>query len=220
MPVDPEDLTIETLRAVSVKDRRRNDPPPDLFGAIEAEVFGRGGPAGSTRAGPRPGQSPSGVTDLAAHRRRRNSRMDNRTRNLVVLGAVAAAAVLIAGVVTTLSNQVPDQEVVASADMELLAGAGSASAELVDRDDGTYLVVDVANLSPEESADFYELWLLAPDVSEMASVARFSQDSTTVEVRLPGDVDPNVLPVVDISSELDDGDDTHSGASILRGTLA
>ncbi len=146
--------------------------------------------------------------------------MDNRTRNLVVLGAVAAAAVLIAGVVTTLSNQVPDQEVVASADMELLAGAGSASAELVDRDDGTYLVVDVANLSPEESADFYELWLLAPDVSEMASVARFSQDSTTVEVRLPGDVDPNVLPVVDISSELDDGDDTHSGASILRGTLA
>jgi hypothetical protein len=79
--------------------------------------------------------------------------------------------------------------------------------------------VDVSELEPAENADFFELWMLAPDVSDMASMAKFTATSGQVEVRVPDDVDPSALPVVDISEEVDDGDDTHSGASILRGEL-
>ena len=37
---------------------------------------------------------------------------------------------------------------------------------------------------------------------------------------VPADIDPELFPVVDISIELDDGDPTHSGDSVVRGELA
>jgi hypothetical protein len=37
---------------------------------------------------------------------------------------------------------------------------------------------------------------------------------------LPDDLSTTEFPVVDISGELNDGDESHSGKSILRGQLA
>lgn len=234
---------VATARAVTDDDRELDVPLPDVWSAIEFEAFD--GPAGGSAGDADPPLVPPGdpvaderpstpvgmsdrgvgsparpepgdaeVIDLASRRAR-------RSRTAGVIGAVAAAAVLIAAVGGVLVSRSSNgsTELVASADLSLLAGGGSGAAELVERDDGLYLVVDVSDLEPAENADFFELWMLAPDVSDMASMTKFTDTSGQVEVRVPDGVDPSALPVVDISEELDDGDDTHSGLSILRGEL-
>lgn len=214
MQANPEDRAVATLRSVTVDDRTLVSPPPDLFDAIASEAFRDGGGTdgqGEDPSGPSPGNAK--VVDLAERRAR-------RSRTLTIVGAVAAGMLLLAGVAGVLTRNDDRTEVVASADLELLAGGGDGNAELVERDDSLFLVLDVSDLEPTRDADFYELWLLAPDVSDMAALARFESGTGTIEVELPDGVDPDEFPVVDISEELDDGDDTHSGLSILRGTLA
>jgi hypothetical protein len=202
-------------RAVTDDDLDLDEPPQDLWSQIEVAAFE--GPAGEPSADPEPppvAPDPVGaqVIDLAARRAR-------RVRAAGIIGAVAAVAVLVAAVGGVLVSGSGTTEVVASADLSLLAGGGSGTAELVERDDGLYLVVDVSELEPAEEADFFELWMLAPDVSNMASMTKFTETSGTIEVPVPEGVDTDALPVVDISEEIDDGDDTHSGLSILRGEL-
>jgi hypothetical protein len=80
--------------------------------------------------------------------------------------------------------------------------------------------VDLSGLTPAEAADFYELWLLAPDGSNPQALTKFDQTDGVVEVVLPDDLSTTEFPVVDISGELNDGDESHSGKSILRGQLA
>ncbi len=203
MPAGPDELTIDVLHRIAPAPgaapgdgQLLDEPPAELWARIEAEAFAEH----------------AQVVDLATRR-------TSRSRTMAIVGAVAAATVLIAGVTGLLRDRQGTNEVVASADLSLLAGGGSGTAEMVQRDDGLYLVVDVDDLAPAEQADFYELWLLAPDVSDMASMARFETGSGEIEVRIPDGVDPTTLPVVDISEEIDDGDDTHSGLSILRGEL-
>lgn len=224
MPVDPDDLAADDLRrvadigrAVTGEDRELHEPPPDLWSKISAEAFETPSDASAPTheaTTPTGRERPDGsiVVDLDARRARRN-------RTIV---GIAAAVVLLAGVAALLvaNSDRGGNEVVASADLELLAGSGEGAAELVERGDGLHLLVDVSDLEPAEQADFYELWLLAPDVSDMASLTRFTTSSGEIDVRLPDNVDPDTLPVVDISEEVDDGDDTHSGLSILRGTLS
>lgn len=219
-PEDAETLgalqrVVRTGRAVTDDDRVLDEPPQDLWSRIEATAFAgpAGGPSADAGAGD-PGAHDDGaqVIDLAARRAR-------RVRTAGILGAVAAVAVVIAAVGGVLISDSGSTEVVASADLSLLAGGGSGTAELVERDDGLYLVVDVSELEPAEEADFFELWMLAPDVSDMASMTKFTETSGTIEVPVPAGVDPGALPVIDISEEIDDGDDTHSGLSILRGEL-
>ncbi|MGI9577161.1 MAG: anti-sigma factor [Microthrixaceae bacterium] len=213
MHPNPEDRAVATLRSLTSDDLAADLPPPDLFDAIAAEAFVDGGAAASDQPSVESPSPHAGVVDLAEHRAR-------RARTLTIVGAVAAGVLLLAGVAGGLTNREPGTEFVASADLELLAGGGSGRAELVERNNSLFLVLDVSDLAAAEQADFYELWLLAPDVSDMASLAKFDRSTDTIEVELPEGVDPNALPVVDISEELDDGDDTHSGLSILRGTLA
>ena len=111
-------------------------------------------------------------------------------------------------------------ELGASTDLGLLAGGGAGSAQLVQRADGLHIVVDVSDLSPAERKDFYELWLLAPDGSNPQSLTKFTKSSGVIDAQVPAGVDTSSFPVVDISEEVDDGDTSHSGKSILRGTLS
>lgn len=200
-------------RALTSDDTALHDPPPDLWSRIAGGALA--GPAAPTVLPPadnRPPASGGEVGDLAARRARRRT----------VLGAVAASLVLIVGIGALVVSQgsEPRNELVASADLSLLAGSGSGSAELVEKDDGLHLLVDVSGLEPAQAADFYELWLIAPDFGDMESMTRFDRSTDAIDVRLPEGMDPEEFPVVDISEEVDDGDDTHSGLSILRGSLA
>lgn len=213
MQANPEDRAVAYLRSITVDDRALVSPPADLFDAIASEAFADDGGHGVDRRKPSAASSEgAAVVDLADRRAR-------RSRTLTIVGAVAAGVLLLAGVAGVLTNRPSGTEVVASADLELLAGGGSGNADLIERDDTLFLVLDVSDLQAAEQADFYELWLLAPDVSDMASLAKFDTSTDTIEVELPDGVDPSTLPVVDISEEVDDGDDTHSGLSILRGEL-
>ena len=222
MQANHEDRTVATLRSVSDGDLSLAAPPDDRFDRIAAEAFGDGGESldeaaeptpGSGGVPPRPPSQPAEVVDLSARRAK-------VSRTTTVIASVAAGLLLVAGVAGVLVRNDTRTEVVASAELDLLAGNGTASANLVEREDGTYMVLDVSDLEASGDADFYELWLLAPDVSDMASLTRFDIGTGTIEVEVPEGVDPGEWPVVDISEELDDGDDTHSGLSILRGTLA
>jgi hypothetical protein len=135
---------------------------------------------------------------------------------------VAAVAVLLLAAVGVwaASSDDPGDELVASTDLSLLAGGGTGTAELRQRQDGVHLVVDVAGLSPAEQADFYELWLLTAEGGDPQSVLKFEQPDGRLDVLLPEGMDTSAFPVVDISEEVDDGDDTHSGLSILRGSFS
>ena len=64
---------------------------------------------------------------------------------------------------------------------------------------------------------FKEVWLLAPDAQRMVSLGVMAGDEA--EFVLPGNLDVAQFPVVDVSDEPVDGDPTHSGDSVVRGTL-
>jgi hypothetical protein len=136
--------------------------------------------------------------------------------------AVAAAVLIVVALGAVMFNRASGggSELVASTDLDLLAGGGSGAAELIRTDDGVRLRVDLSGLTPAEAADFYELWLLAPDGSNPQALTKFDQTDGVVEVVLPDDLSTTEFPVVDISGELNDGDESHSGKSILRGQLA
>jgi hypothetical protein len=208
-------------RSLRESDRRRSDPPDELWSRIDAEVFGAASPSGTatssaatSSAATSSAASSTGaqVVDLASARRARRA----------PLLAAAAVAVLVLGALGIWAANGEDSrdELVASTDLSLLAGGGSGRAELRQRDDGVHLVVDVAELSPAEQADFYELWLLTPEGGDPQSMAKFDQPDGRLDVRLPDGTDTAAFPVVDISEEIDDGDDTHSGLSILRGSFS
>jgi len=182
-------------------------PPADLWDRIAAGLRTEN-PVG---AGPT-------VTSLAERREARSA--PGRTGRTLL--AVAAAVLVVAALGAVLFNRASSggTELVASTNLDLLAGGGSGDAELVRTERGVTLRVDVSGLSPAQTADFYELWLLAPDGSNPQSLTKFDQTDGVVEVLLPDDLSTTEFPVVDISEELDDGDTTHSGKSILRGQLA
>lgn len=215
-------------RSLRDPDRRRSEPPTDLWSRIDAEVFGTTAPSATAPSPPATAPSPSAgarlpsgvdrsppdaqVVDLASTRRARRA----------PLLAAAAATVLVLGALAVWAATGEDSrdELVASTDLSLLAGGGSGRAELRQRDDGVHLVVDVADLSPAEQADFYELWLLTPDGGDPQSMLKFDQPERRLDVLLPDGMDTSAFPVVDISEEVDDGDDSHSGLSILRGSFS
>ncbi|GAB2673947.1 anti-sigma factor [Thalassiella azotivora] len=134
------------------------------------------------------------------------------------VGAVAGAGGLSLVTGSQEGDPVPDAPAtVAAADLEALqTSAGPGAAEVVDDAGERYLVVR-ADALPTGADGFYEVWLLAPDVSGMVQLGVLRGDSGRFP--LPDDLDLDAFPVVDVSFEPLDGDPTHSGDSLLRGTL-
>jgi len=218
LPTDPDDRAdladlrriVTVGRTLTPADAATDDPPADLWGRIATSITeADDGPATVDTA-----PEPVGGAQVV--------RLESRRRTWQVLATVAAALVLVvaaAGIIVNRSSG-SGTELVASTDLALLEGGGSGSAELLKRSDGMHLVVDVADLSPAERADFYELWLLTPDGKDPQSLTKFTKQGGTIDVALPPGVSTTKFPVVDISEEIDDGDNSHSGKSILRGSLA
>jgi hypothetical protein len=195
----------------------------------------------SAAAAPRPVQEqvpqqrpdPAGVGDLATARERRRP---------WALLAVAAAGVVVGAAGALLVTGPPggdpaaETAVLAAADLaEFGAGEGTgvhgsarlvaAPAPAVDEDAGlggrTLLQLELAGL-PDTDDDFLEAWLIDADSGAMVSLGplpRAGADSTTVDLFVPDGLDVGRFDLVDVSSEPPDGDPTHSGASLVRGTL-
>jgi anti-sigma-K factor RskA len=136
----------------------------------------------------------------------------------IVLGA-AATAVVLAGSDDDGSDGTGGS-VVASADLVALPErSGAGAAEVVGSGASRKLEVDVSGLTRGDG--FYEVWLLGPDAKTLVSVGLLdTSKGTKATFPLPADLDVAKFPVVDISLEPVDGDPSHSGDSIVRGTLA
>lgn len=67
------------------------------------------------------------------------------------------------------------------------------------------------------TGDFQEVWLIDRDVVGMVSLGTL--EGTSGRFVIPAGVDVSAFPVVDVSLEPVDGVPTHSGNSIVRGTL-
>lgn len=233
MSPDPDDLgalaeefgrVVDVGSSIAEADFEQFDPPPGLWDDIAARlstadqpnvIAGPGSAGDTTAPDPAAGDradAPAGpgrdVVDLTARRR-------SRTRQLL---AAAAVVVLAAGTVGVLSTRDagPSRELVASVELEVLAGPATAQAELVEVDGERRLVIDAEGMPPAPEGQHYELWLIDPEVTDPRSLGPMTGST---EVTIPDSVDPAEYPIVDINLQ-EDGVEEHSGNSLLRGSLA
>ncbi len=194
------------LRELEDSDLELTAPPADVWAGIEAAILN---------------DSQDDVAPLTSRRPRFG------TSFLAVAAAVIALAVG-AVVVVVASLRDSTDAVVASAELaydaenfDPLGAEATATARLVERDGGFEIRLDDASL-PNSADNDLELWLIAVAADGSLDV----QPVGLVDPRAPGvyavpaDLDPDLYSTVDISIEPRDGDATHSGRSILRGTLA
>ncbi|GIJ45664.1 hypothetical protein Val02_25500 [Virgisporangium aliadipatigenens] len=137
--------------------------------------------------------------------------------------AVTAVAATALGVAGTLGVGALRKEaaptVVARATLEAFpnapVGAGG-EARVLGSGDGARLHLHVTGLPL--STGYYEVWLIDPVTMRMFSIGHLT-DSGDVLLPLNSTVDLRQYRVVDVSAEEYDNVQTHSGRSLLRGTL-
>jgi anti-sigma-K factor RskA len=204
---------LEALRNVAhlgaeTQDLRDLPPPPErIWRAIEAEITRAAAPVDQTAAADRHPVRPG--------RARRG-----RPRWMMPMIAAAAAAVLaVVGTVTVdrFLQRPAAEDVAARATLTPLptAPADAGGSVRVLSDGG--MKINVRNLPL--TTGFHEVWLIDPDdPTKMVSIGNLS-DKPDVVLPVPPGTDLNRYRLVDVSDEPHDGDVTHSGRSLLRGTL-
>lgn len=140
------------------------------------------------------------------------------------LGLVAAtvAGILIGvGVVSYTGRSAPEQ-IVASAQLAPMPDGpdrgGDAEATLNKTDDGYTVTVKATDMSGPEG--FYEVWLLDEKNSGLIALGTLAPGQREATFPVPDGVDLQLFNAVDISDEPLDGNPGHSGATVMRGTLA
>ena len=217
-PLDDDLLDLEQLlRSLTVDDLTvAAAPPASVWAGIRSELVASGDLTSA------PAATQPSVASLTEHRARRIA----PTRLL----AAAAAVVVVAGAVAVVATRGGDDaEVIATAQLiwdpvnfDERGADAAATAELVQRDDGYELVLSDAQLPTGAVDADLELWLISTDADgEITDVQPVSlvDPSAPGTYAVPADLDPDTYTVVDISIEPRDGDEAHSGNSILRGEL-
>ena len=196
------------LRSMSADELELDTPPDTVWAGIEAATVD---------AAPPP-LAP--VVELASRR-----------RLPVLLGAVAAALVVVAGLAVVLvsgdSNapiEVASAELVYSPDFDDLGIGRHVDVTLLEDGDTEQVRVDAADLPDATGEGDLEIWLIGLTGGEIEIV------QTLGIVQDPADPGAFVVPAdfdrtaydavaVDISVEPHDGDPDHSGRSLVRGVL-
>lgn len=229
--------------------QRSVDPLNGLRSASGAASGGPGAPSPSSPAPSSPVPSspvPSGPVpaEAAGHGRvggrpTRRSRLRRAAPLLAVAAAGLAVGVAGSAVVGSLDggDAPADPQVLAAADLEAFGRVEGTSvtgaarletrpAEGVDgagAADGTRVLQVWLDELPDTGADgFLEAWLIDPVTGSMVSLGPVDTGSggaATVELTVPSGLDVSTYALVDVSAEPLDGDPTHSGDSLLRGTL-
>jgi anti-sigma-K factor RskA len=183
----------ETLTAIE-QALPRVAPPDDVFDRILAEV-----------------QPVATVVPIERSRR--------QSRRLLVagVGGLAAAAIIVVGVlITTRASDGPDAQA-AIEGISVPAVHGEAAIYGSQEDDGL-VRISLEDVPVAPSGHHYEVWLLRRQETTMQSVGAFTPTSSAVdlELALPGAGD---YAAVDISVEEDGGPPEHSGTSLAGGTF-
>ena len=92
--------------------------------------------------------------------------------------------------------------------------ATAHTAVLQQDEQGRSIAVDLSDLPDVDG--FHEVWLLDPSTGGLVSLGPVRSDGAYT---IPDAVDLTTLSVLDVSVEPQDGDPTHSGASVLRGEV-
>jgi hypothetical protein len=208
-----EDAAIEAiLRSLSEDDLEFDLPPHSVWEGIEAAVA----------ADQAPTLAP--VVQLASRR-----------RMPMLIGAVAAALMVIAGVAVVLvSDNGASPIEVAAAELVYVPddpgfvdlGIGRfADVTLLEDGDAETVRVDVADLPDAGDDSDLEIWLIGVTGGEIQIVQPLGlvEDPTDPGTfAVPADFDRSVYDAVavDISIEPHDGDEAHSGMSLVRGVLS
>ena len=195
-----DDEIIEMARSVEDHDHERIAPPPQVWNNILAEVEVE-------------------VASQEAIARRQSRRWITSPRVL----SIAAATLLMVGVVVAVVTNRDTDAAVTEVAAALMTDEGlpvstseTADAVFVCEDDECFVELDLTAL-PDAGADDLELWVINDDVTDMHSLGNVT--NSMGRYALPFGVTADDFPIVDISIEPDDGDETHSGQSVLRGVL-
>ena len=219
LQLDEDEARIDALlRSMTDDDLEFAAPPADLWNDIEAAVFAV---SPSDTVGEESGESPTNnVIDITSRFR----------RGTAFFAAAAAAVVVVIGalVVAASGNDSPSFEVVGDARLDWQEGFVAEGAELtvdatiLGTDSAQAVQLNAAALPPRAGEDL-ELWLIGIDAAGELTISTLgiieSDADGTYEV--PDDFDSSAFDtvLVDISYEPRDGDETHSGASIVRGEI-
>lgn len=219
LQLDEDEARIDALlRSMTDDDLEFAAPPADLWNDIEAAVFAD---SPSDTVGEESGESPTNnVVDITSRFR----------RGTAFFAAAAAAVVVVIGalVVAASGNDSPSFEVVGDARLDWQEGFVDEGAELtvdatiLGTDSAQAIQLNAAALPPRAGEDL-ELWLIGIDAAGELTISTLgiieSDADGTYEV--PDDFDSSAFDtvLVDISYEPRDGDETHSGASIVRGEI-
>ena len=219
LQLDEDEARIDALlRSMTDDDLEFAAPPADLWNDIEAAVFAV---SPSDTVGEESGESPTNnVVDITSWFR----------RGTAFFAAAAAAVVVVIGalVVAASGNDSPSFEVVGDARLDWQEGFVAEGAELtvdatiLGTDSAQAVQLNAAALPPRAGEDL-ELWLIGIDAAGELTISTLgiieSDADGTYEV--PDDFDSSAFDtvLVDISYEPRDGDETHSGASIVRGEI-
>lgn len=202
---DPEHIDPEIealLRELDLTDLEGVAPPPSVWAGIEAELAAE----------------PAPVVELAARR--------PAGRQALLLAVAAALLIVVVGAAVVI-NRTGGDTVLATSDLSYdpeafdpLGAGATATAHLVERDDGFAIELTGTSFpAVGEDADL-ELWLIEADASgTIVDVAPVSLVGGAGSYEVPDGLDVSTHRIVDISIEPRDGDDAHSGRSILRGVL-
>jgi hypothetical protein len=197
-----------------------SSPAPHVWDRIVAELSHEGDAATASRSHPVGATAAAQddtplapVTPLVPRQRMRPATWMLAAAGIggIVVGGVATAAL-------TSSPTQPAANVEASTTLTPLPDwDATGTAELTVTPDGQQVLqVSVDTLSSLDGG-YEEVWLIDRDVKGMVSLGALEGSSGSFVI--PEGVDVSEFPIVDVSLEPADGQPTHSGNSIVRGTL-
>ena len=223
---------LAALRHVAVTGRASIDigeleTPPDSVWARISEELSLGSARTGTDAGPAapvttmaPAPAPEPVPVASAPVPAAPAAEAPRRRLATRIWALAASLVLVAGVglgVWAVNQRVAQTEV-AEATLSPFPDHPTAEGTAVveEQADGS-LAVRVALDADAAPDTFREVWLITADASALVSLGVMEGTEQTFAV--PDGIDLHDYVLVDVSQEPNDGDEAHSGDSIVRGEL-
>lgn len=212
----PDDRVREALAALG-EPVRWTAPPQRVWSAIEREISGLDPKRIETQGIEEDVREPeSPPIETADEPSRLNRRVTRRTAMGLTLGGIAAGLGL-GGLSAVLLPQAR-QQVIATATLQTLDTLTMLGrAEVLRTPSGLHLRVDTP--SPLNAPEGYlEVWLLHRDAKSMVSLGIYTGRADE-EFPITADLLDRGYVLVDISREPFDGDNNHSGDSIVRGQL-
>ena len=233
-------LRVATLaRSGSPLDPPLDAPGPAVWGSISRTLglatdvmpaaFGTAVPAVASAVAPDiapdpPTSSPPGATRSFSRSSPRVNRTRRQRRRLIApilagaLAVVAATgAILVATNAFAPKTAAPKPTILAEARLTALPGwAGSSGEAILEKTaSGRKVIVTVSE--SRNIPGYREVWLISNDLTKLISVGVL--EGTRGSFTIPADVNIADYPILDVSSEMPDGNPAHSGDSIVRGTL-